>query len=469
MTHPSTHDEMPELLDRAREAAGAYLESLPDRLVRPKHAESIDGLDGDLPEDGDGALEAVRLLAEVGQANAIGSAGPRFFHFVVGGVTPAALAADWLTSTFDQNSGLYLGSPLGSRLETVALRWLRDLFALPSDWGGALVTGGTMANFTGLAAGRRWVGQQRGVDFDEEGLFGAEPIPVFTGGYVHASAVKALGMLGIGRSGIKTLAADDAGRLDLDALQREVARLEGRPAIVIANAGEVNTGDFDPLEGIVALKDEHQIWVHVDGAFGVFTRVSPRSSDLTAGIERADSVAADGHKWLNVPHDCGFVFVRDQELLTGVFGSRAAYYVGGGEDKPNWALAVPESSRRVRAFDVWATLKAYGRKGYQEMVERHLDLARHLGARLEAAEGFELLAPVRSNVVCFRYAPEGTEPEKLDELNQQLGQALLEDGRVYAGTTTYKGMVALRPTIVNHRTTEADIDLLVEVLIELAG
>ena len=262
---------------------------------------------------------ALQELIE-GGGGLVHSAGPRFFHFVNGGTTPAALGADWLTSTWDQNPGAWVATPLGGHLESVALGWLKELFGLPQSWGGVLTTGATMANFTALACARRWWGLRQGVDVDVDGLGGLPPMPVFGSGYVHPSDTKALAMLGLGRDAVRKLTADGVGRLDLAALERELEALGDAPAVVIASAGEVNAGDFDPLVAMADLAERYGAWFHVDGAFGLFAALSDRSRHLVEGVERADSVIADGHKWLNVPYDCGFAFVKD----VGAAGTRSS-------------------------------------------------------------------------------------------------------------------------------------------------
>ena len=386
---------------------------------------------------------------------------------MVGGTTPAALGADWLTSTLDQVAYSSASSAFAARLETTVVGWLRELFELPEEFGGVLVTGATMANYTGLAAARSWSAERQGIDVDEQGLGGIEPPPILTGGYVHPSAVQAIGMLGLGRANVRRLAADGAGRLDLEALERELAAAAGSGAIVIANAGEVNTGDFDPIARMAELAEHHDAWLHVDGAFGLFARLAPETRPLTEGVERADSVAVDGHKWLNVPYDCGFAFVREPARLTRALNVGAAYLPAPDDPRPNPGFVSPENSRRARALAVWATLRAYGRRGYRAMVERHLGLARHLAERVDATPELERLADVRLNIVCFRARPAGVAEGDLDALNRELGEALLRDGRVFAGTTVYDGRVAFRPAIVNWQTTERDVDLLVDVLLEL--
>ena len=317
---------MDRALELAATEARAFLAQLDDDPVQPPGSEeSVVALDGELPEDGEGAPAAITELASLGRSGATRSAGPRFFHFVIGGATPGALAADWLTSSFDQNAGAWASSPLGSRLESISLEWLRDLFELPPQFGGVLVTGGTMANFVCLAVARDWCAERQGAQVSDVGLAGLRQIPVYSSGYIHASAVKSLGLLGIGADNVHKLTRDPAGRLDLDALDRSLAGLDGGPAIVVASAGEVNAGDFDPIDAMADLANEHNAWLHVDGAFGLFARISPKSAHLAAGTERARSVSSDGHKWLNVPHDCGFAFLRDAERLTTTFSEEADY------------------------------------------------------------------------------------------------------------------------------------------------
>jgi glutamate/tyrosine decarboxylase-like PLP-dependent enzyme len=286
---------------------------------------------------------------------------------------------------------------------------------------------------------------------------------------VHASAVKALTMLGIGRRRVQTFAADATGTLDGDRLEQALHGLGGAPAILVGTAGEVNAGGFDPIARMADLAAEYGAWLHVDGAFGLFAAVSPATRELVAGIDRAHSVAVDGHKWLNVPYDCGAAFVHDIELHQGAFAASAAYLGREELDRPVFSNLAPEMSRRARALAVWATLAAYGRSGYEAMVERHIELAGRLAEQIDAEVELELLAEVPLNVVCFRYRPAGVAEEQLDELNQRLGRAVLEDGRVYFGTTVYGGNVAFRPAIVNWRTRPEDVDQIVPTVLELGA
>jgi glutamate/tyrosine decarboxylase-like PLP-dependent enzyme len=461
-------DELDDVLAFVTAEASRYLRDVDEGAVRlPDADQAAEAIGGGLPEEGSGAVAALRELLKH-RAGLLASSGPRFFGWVTGGVTPAALGADWLASAVDQNNADWAGAPLTTQLEVVSIRWLLELFGLPTDWDGVLTTGATMANYVGLAAARRWWGLEHGVDVDDHGLAGLPAAPVFASGYVHPSDVRVLAMLGLGR-GVRRVTRDAAGRLDAEALEDELRALAGAPAIVIASAGEVNAGDFDPIVKMADLCHAHHAWLHVDGAFGLFAALSPRTAGLVEGIARADSVIADGHKWLNVPYDCGFAFVRDRSLLRPVFAVRAAYLPDAQGPRPGFGMQGPEGSRRARSLAVWATLRAYGRAGYREIVERHLDLAQRLAARVDASPDLERLADVPLNIVCFRSRPPGVPEGELDDFNRRLGEAIIQDGRVFFGTTLYEGRVAFRPAIVNWRTRPEDIDLIVDVTCELAA
>jgi glutamate/tyrosine decarboxylase-like PLP-dependent enzyme len=457
-------------LQQVLDAAGPYLRSLPDRLVYDAANEAmLAELDGALPERGIGTTEAVQRLLRVGTATATTSAGPRFYHFVIGGSTPASLAADWMTSLLDQMAGMRASSQFAHQVETTAIAWLRDLFGFPQHWGGALTTSATFGNLTGLGCATHWWGERHGVDVATDGITALPRLPVLTSGLVHPSSRKALQMLGHGNA-VEMFGIDGVGRVDLDAMRGRLDELDGAPAVLIATAGEPNAAEFDPVGDFADLADEYGAWLHVDGAFGLFAALSPDTRHLVSGVDRADSVAADGHKWLNVPYESGFVFVREPARLGRAFGMPGAPYLPGPDDPGSgYMLFGPESSRRARALPIWATLAAYGREGYRAMVERHHALARYLAFQVDAAPDLERLAEVQLNVVCFRYHPQDFPEDRLDQVNRDLGAALLADGRVFTGTTVYGGQVALRPAITNWLTTSADLDLLVSVVLEVGA
>jgi glutamate/tyrosine decarboxylase-like PLP-dependent enzyme len=462
------HDrvQLAEALRLIEREAEAYLATVDDSPVRPPAQPAFGG---GLPSDGIGSMQSLTELVAAAKGGATRSTGPRFFHFVMGGVTPAALGADWLTSTLNQSAYNWVSSPLASRIEQVTLGWMKELFGIPAEWSAVMTSAATTANLVGLASARRWWGLEQGVDIDESGFSGLPAVPMFAGGYLHASAVKAAGMLGLGRKQPTILARDPAGRVDLAALEDALRALDGKPAIVLATAGDVNTGDFDPIREMASLAHRHRAWLHIDGAFGLYAAVAPSTRHLTDGIEAADSIAVDGHKWLNAPYDTGFAFVRDPSLHAGGFSASAAYLGKEALERPVFGNLASEMSRRARALPVWATLRAYGRKGYEAMLERHLALARRVAAQVDSAPDLERLADVPLNIVCFRFHPPEIPESELDELNRKLGAMVLEDGRVYFGTTEYGGKVAFRPAIVNWRTTEKDVDMIVEVVRELGA
>jgi len=461
-------DESRAALERVVVEAAGYLAGLPEAPVRSSNSDEVaERFGGPLPEAGDGAVAALDELIAGFDAQ-VRSGGPRFFHWVIGGSTPAALAADWVTSLIDQNAGGWDSSPLAARLEDVSIGWLLDLFDLPADWGGVLTTGATMANFTGLAAARQWWGEQHGVNVSEQGIAGLDPMPVLSSRFIHVSARKALAMLGSGSERYVDCSGE-TGALEPSALDAALKALGGRPAVVVANAGEVNAGHFEPIREIAEVVHARGSWLHVDGAFGLFARISPRSAPLADGVELADSVISDGHKWLNVPYDSGFAFVRDPAYLLGAFGFGASYLPDVDDPRPAFAYRGPEISRRARGLAVWATLRAYGREGYRAIVERCLDNSAHFARLVEEADDMELLLPAPFNIVFFRYRPADVPEEELDALNLAIEERILTDGRVYVGTTHWAGFVGFRPAFVNWRTTTADADLLLETVRDLGS
>jgi glutamate/tyrosine decarboxylase-like PLP-dependent enzyme len=454
----------PEIAEALREA----MATVDRRTALPPGAEAaLLGLDVPLPASGPGSaaiLRRLRALIEVAGAN---TNGPKCFHFVIGGTTPAALGADLLATIHDTLTYTWITSPLGVTLELQALAWLRELLGLPRGWSGVMVTGASMANFVALAAARQWWGEALGVDVAARGLSGLPPMPVLSSGYVHASTRKVLALLGCGRDAVTDCSVEGGGRLDTAALRRELERLKGAPAVVVVNAGEVNAGDFDPLAEAIEIARRHDCWIHVDGAFGLFARVSPRTEHLVRGAEGADSATVDGHKWLNVPYDCGFAFVRSHDLLVKAFRYSADYLPAPDDPRPTLGAIGPESSRRARGFAVWAALAAYGSDGQRRLVEHNLDLALHLARRVDEAPELERLAEVQLNIVAFRFNPGGLDETELNELNQRLGVALIEDGRFLVGTSKLGAKTIFRPAFSNWRTREQDVDEFVAVVLEL--
>lgn len=447
-------------LAKAHELSLAFLESLPERPVSrvPSAAEMATLLDEPLPETGVDPAEAVSQWFRRAECGITASPGPRFFGFVTGGATPAAVAGDWLASALDQNASLWAGSAAAVQTELVVLRWLKELFGLPDEWAGALTSGATMANLVGLAAARQWAGRQLGFDPANDGLAGHPAIPVISSTEIHASAVKCLGTLGFGRNQVRKVSAP-GGSIDITALAAELRDIEG-PVVVVANAAEVNSGHFDDIDAIADLCAAHPggAWLHVDGAFGLFAAVSPRLSHFNKGIERADSVASDGHKWLNVPYDCGFAFVRDAAMLRESFAAGGAYILGNAGWDPH--THVPEMSRRFRGLAAWCALKAFGRKGYREVVERCVDNAAAFATWVERTPGVELMNPAPLNVVCFRVVKDNLDEAALDELNRTAVRAIQEDGRAFVTGTVWDGRAAIRAAFDNWRTTPDDVTLL---------
>jgi glutamate/tyrosine decarboxylase-like PLP-dependent enzyme len=459
-------DESLAALERVASEAQSYLGELTDAPVRSETSdEAAERFGGSLPDEGVGTMAAIEELLRDGIEAHVRSGGPRFFHWVIGGSTPAALAADWVTSLLDQNAGGWEATPLGARLEHVSIQWLLDLFELPAEWSGVLTTGATTANFTALAAARQWWGEQHGADISETGLAGLPQVPILSSRFIHVSAHKALAMLGLGRGQVIDCSGAD-GSFDL---QRLEAALGDGPAIVIANAGEVNAGHFDPIREVAEIAHAHNAWVHVDGAFGLFARLTPRAAELADGVELADSVISDAHKWLNVPYDCGFAFVREERFLRLPFNAGAPYLPEIKEDRPIFGFMGPELSRRARALAVWATLRAYGRDGYRAIVERCLDNAAHLARLVDEADDAELLLPAPLNIVFFRYRPPDASEDELDELNLAIEEAILKDGRVYVGTTRWNGVLGFRPAFVNWRSTREDAALVLETVRDLGS
>ena len=384
---------MRDLLRETADLAADFLESLPDRPVFPRVEvdELRARLGGPVPEGPTDAREVVRELAAAGDAGAVAIAGGRYFGFVIGGAVPAALAADWLTSTWDQNAGLYVAGPAASVVEEVAGEWLAELLGLPRGVSFAFVTGTQMAHATALAAARNHVLARAGWDVEHDGLTGAPPIRVLAGDNVHSTLPRALRLIGLGTGSLVPVAADEQGRMRPDSVREALASGDG-PTVVCAQAGEVNTGSFDPLEEIADAAAAAGAWLHVDGAFGIWAAASPRFAHLVRGAERADSWATDGHKWLNVPYDSGIVFCAKPDAHRRAMSVQAEYLVQSGEGGPrDQVVWTPEFSRRARGFPVYAAIRSLGRSGIAELVERCCDLAQRFAAGIADVPSVEVL------------------------------------------------------------------------------
>lgn len=460
--------EIEELITQLQSALADTIRGTDDRPALAAGAEEVLALlDEPLPESGCGAKQSIEKLLELNMKAAANVGGPKCFHFILGGSTPASMAADMLATAFETITYTWVVSPVGVQMELQALNWLKQMFGLNPSMSGVMVTGATMANFVGLASARQWWGEQLGFDVSEDGMAGKPQMPVLTSGFVHASTLKVLALLGVGRSSVQRFCRDDVGRLDLEAMQKALEDLDGEPAVIIVNAGEVNAGEFDPVSDMIQLARKHNCWVHVDGAFGLFARVSPRIQHFVEGVEQADSVTVDGHKWLNVPYDSGYAFVRDIGLMARSFRYSADYLPSENEPHPTPGAIGPDSSRRARGFAVWATLKAYGRQGHRKIVEHCLDIAQHFSAQVHNNEYLEAMADVPLHIVAFRFNPGGLSEQELDSLNQQLGEAVLADGRFLAGTSRIGERTVFRPAFSNWRTRNEDVEEFADVVVEL--
>ena len=446
---------MNDLLHDVAERADAYLSGLQHRKVAPDPAAvaALDALDAALPDAPCDPREVIELLDRYGSPATMAMGGSRFFGFVIGGALPAALAANWLATAWDQNSAMHNVTPATARLEQTALRWLVDLFGLPAGTGGAFVTGATVANFAALAAARHNVLARAGWNVEADGLFGAPPITVVVGEEGHPSMIKSLGMLGLGRNRVQRVPVDGQGRMRVEALPR----ISG-PTIICTQIGNVNTGASDA----VAAVREHagdDAWIHVDGAFGLWARIAPSRASLVDGIERADSWATDAHKWLNVPYDCGLAFVRDANALSAAMAITAEYLPTQTQGR-NPADFTPELSRRARGVDVWAAMRSLGRSGLAEMIERSCRQARRFGEAL-AASGFEVLNDVALNQVLVAFGDAAR--------TQRVIAALQAEGTCWCGITVWQGRTAMRISVSSWATTDADVELSIEAMRRVAA
>jgi glutamate/tyrosine decarboxylase-like PLP-dependent enzyme len=445
-------DGYERVLEAAEERARRYLAGVEDRSVREEAGvkELRARLDRKLPNDGEDPATVIEELAEAAEPGLIALGSPRYFGFVIGGTLPAALGAEWLTTAWDQIASLYVCGPSASVAEEVSGRWVLELLGLPTDSGFGLTTGGTMANFSGIAAGRRAVLERRGWDVEAKGLQGAPEVRVLVGEHAHATIFVALRLLGLGDENAIRVQADDAGRMDPEALAAELDGGEG-PAIVCAQAGDVNTGCFDPFPELAEICERHEAWLHVDGAVGLWAAASSEFDDLTKGLERADSWSTDAHKWLNVTYDCGFIAVKDVDHLRGAMGIAAPYLTAAPDARDSYQY-VPESSRRARGFPLYAALRSLGRKGVADLVERTSGLARLMAAELDADPALEVINEVVINQVLVSVVG-----DESGDLTADAVERIQQDGTCWLAGTRWRGRPAIRISVCNWRTSEEDI------------
>ena len=455
------------LLDQTAGLAADYLEALPDRpagwLTDVEELRSR--LGGPLPETPTEPREVIADLAAGAEPGLVASPGGRYFGFVIGGTTPAALAADWLTSVWDQNAGLFVCCPASAVVEEVTGAWLAELLGLPAGVGFGLVTGCQMAHVTALAAARHGVFARAGWDVGERGLIGAPAVRVLAGAERHITVDRALRLLGFGTGCVTSIDADEQGRMRPAALREAIAAGKG-PAIVCAQAGNVNTGACDPLEEIADITERAGAWLHIDGAFGLWAAASPTHRHLVAGAERADSWAVDAHKWLNVPYDSGIAFCAHPEAQRAAMGVRASYLIqadpGGPRDALEWN---PEFSRRARGFPVYAAIRSLGRSGIADLIDRSCAHARRFADSLSEVPGIEVLNEVVLNQVLVRFLDEAGDH---DSHTDAVIAAVQRDGTCWLSGTTIQGMRAMRISVSSHATTSDDVDRSVEAILHAA-
>jgi glutamate/tyrosine decarboxylase-like PLP-dependent enzyme len=446
---------MKELLAETAARAANYLAGAGDRRVSPRAEDvaRLDALGGKLPQSGSDAAEVLALLDEIGSPATVTTTGGRYFGFVIGGTLPATLAANWLAGAWDQNAAFIAMSPVAAKIEEIVLAWFVDLFGLPATCGAGFVTGTTMANFSALAAARTTLLHRAGWNVENDGLFDAPPIRVVVGDEVHISLLKALSLLGFGRSRVTRVPADSQGRMKA----AELHAIDER-TIVCIQAGNVNTGAFDPASEICSRARESGAWVHVDGAFGMWAAVSPRFAHLTEGYADADSWAIDCHKWLNVPYDSGVVLVRHDEHLRRAFELGAAYLQTSEVREP--CFYTPEASRRARGIELWAAIRSLGRDGLRGLIERNCRMAKVFADRLQGAR-FEILNEVVLNQVLVSFgSPEET---------QRVIAEVQKDGTCWCGGTQWHGRTAMRISVSNWETTEEDVERSLAAIIRIAN
>ncbi len=451
-------DDYSPLLDQALAHTKAYLAT-----IRTRHVGATDSgdqlrtqLGGPLPETGHDPSAVLDDLARAGQNGTAASQGPRYFGFVTGGSLPVATAADWLVSAWDQNAQVYVMSPLASVVEDIAAQWLKELFGLPPSWSVGFVTGAQMANFTALAAARTHVLGAAGWDVERLGLFGAPPVDVIVSDESHRTIFTALRMLGFGAERLHRVETDGAGRIRAERVAELLARGSG-PSIICAQAGNVNTGASDPFTELAALARKRGAWLHVDAAFGLWAGASPTRRHLVEGIQQADSIATDGHKWLNVPYDSGLVFTAHPEAHQRSL-LMPAHYIQMTEGERDPRAFTPDESRRARGIPVYAALRTLGRHGIAELVDRCCRHATRMAERLREHSRVRVLNDVSLNQVLVRFLPPSNDRRDADQFTLDVVAAVQRDGTCWLGSSMWQNQRAMRISICNWSTTDTDIE-----------
>lgn len=453
MAMPELRTNLEPALRRAADLAADFLGSLGERPVgaREDAATVADRLRVPLPEDPQDVVGVIEGLASDVEPGLVASAGPRYFGFVIGGALPASVAADWLAAAWDQNAVVHALSPAGAAAEQVAGEWMKELLDIPAEASHGLPTGAGLGNVVGIAAARHALLAREGWDVERRGLYGSPELEVIVGDDAHATVLTALQYVGLGRERVTRVAVDDQGAIRADALADAVHAAKGRPTLVCAQAGNVNSGAFDPLGPMAAAAASHgNAWLHVDGAFGLWAATVPRLRHLVAGVDGADSWATDAHKWLNVGYDCGFVAVRDVDAHRAAMATEASYLMASGTNREGWEWVL-DSSRRARGFALYAVLRSLGRSGVRELVDRCCRLAERMAAGVASVPGARVLNEVVLNQVLVRFDDD-------DARTRAVINAVQASGEAWMGGTTWRGGAAMRLSVSNWSTTEADID-----------
>ncbi len=452
-------NQIADLLKNATEQAIDFMENIDNRFTTSQH-KGIKEI-ADLASEGVGTKQSLCDFIQKYDDILVASTGPRYWGFVTGGATPAALVGDWLASVYDQNTQSSKGEgDISAQIELETIAMLLDLFDLPKDILGGFVTGASMSNFTCLAVARQWLGKQKGVDIAKQGVctglnyLSATP---------HSSAIKSLSMLGVGSNNLVFVNTLDGSReaIDISDLETKIQQLKTQEFVLISSAGTVNTVDFDDFRQIAKLREKYNFWWHIDAAFGGFAACSPQYKDILNGWQDADSITVDCHKWLNVPYESAVYFIKEKHKLLQVatFQNSNAPYLGDPLENFNFLNFLPENSRRLRALPAWFTLKAYGKEGYQEIVERNVDLTNKFAKLISNHEAFKVLAPIHLNTVCFTLSDENKDSgEFLSRLNKT--------GVVFMSPTVFAGKKAIRAALVNWRTTQKDIELAFDAMLK---